>query len=696
MEKEKIRISADDMLAAMLYYFDKIDQIDFALLSNYIVEELKKNPDFEIVVSGVKDISHKFEFYKHGEDDYEIVWGNNRGRTAKLTSFDYYKNRFYILTYDKDDKGRYIDVITLRDKKYRESLTQIDIYGNSQILFNILSRYDNIKDKEEYYKYKKEKVLQTSKKINDVNILLISDQPEDYETLIKCGFKNINWFKSIVRAKRYFDEHPNELANHHITFIGEQSINTEYAVFYLAEPDLELKKTIEKVCKEKGLQKFRLYSWNSKEKPDERNLFTSEEYVFNENGTCQKFKLDSSIRGGHLTEEEFCNKIVEFLLVKYPNGIIPTLDFNKVYDYINPDVKPYPKKISDIKILTYSDDNNLREKYGLNITTCDDLFPTNNDKDSKSYYEFRKYLKEHLADYDIFILKKSDYASRILQGKESTEQCKDTGKPLTLLVAYEDYPAYGNIISTGIRLNYSVGGISQQKTLNNNYSFGLAHNRLYYPESHYFEEEHAIRGSLHLYNQLLIARGEEPIKLPFVSPEVLNQEYEKKCELFWNNYLKVNKIDAQNIELIRQYDDAMNLIREYLRYYNSGKITEIPVGLNFVVNCDNLNIEVQYIDTNTGRPYGSVIFNKNESKPGLRKFIIKEYDPQKNNYKSSKEVGVYINSWNDEIEAPRRPNNEELISICEIMNMIKEQLSPLIENAQIEIKSQKRKRKRKR
>lgn len=44
-----------------------------------------------------------------------------------------------------------------------------------------------------------------------INILLISENEEEYEELKKAGCSNIDRFKSIIRADKYFRKNPDKL-----------------------------------------------------------------------------------------------------------------------------------------------------------------------------------------------------------------------------------------------------------------------------------------------------------------------------------------------------------------------------------------------------------------------------------------------------------------------------------------------------
>ena len=61
----------------------------------------------------------------------------------------------------------------------------------------------------------KEKEIEKVRFLNNANVLLISERQEEYDELVKYGFKNIDYFKSLVIADKYFKLHPERLYKYH-------------------------------------------------------------------------------------------------------------------------------------------------------------------------------------------------------------------------------------------------------------------------------------------------------------------------------------------------------------------------------------------------------------------------------------------------------------------------------------------------
>ncbi|MDE6292461.1 MAG: hypothetical protein K2L98_02135, partial [Bacilli bacterium] len=56
------------------------------------------------------------------------------------------------------------------------------------------------------------------------NILLLSDEEFEYQTLKNAGYKNVFWFKSILRANEYFKGREEELEKFDIILMGSSSL----------------------------------------------------------------------------------------------------------------------------------------------------------------------------------------------------------------------------------------------------------------------------------------------------------------------------------------------------------------------------------------------------------------------------------------------------------------------------------------
>lgn len=150
-------------------------------------------------------------------------------------------------------------------------------------------------------------------------------------------------------------------------------------------------------------------------------------------------------------------KDLEEIIKKYPEK---EQKRSPVTDYENPNRIPLPKKKEEIKIL-YLDAisinphaKEIAEELGLNVTFKED----NN-------FAIRDHIRQHLGEYDIIIASQSYSRNLPEMNIESTEQCKDTGRDLVLLLTYESRP-----IPKMIEEEYDSLGIGTERTLR--YSFG--------------------------------------------------------------------------------------------------------------------------------------------------------------------------------------------------------------------------------
>ena len=57
-----------------------------------------------------------------------------------------------------------------------------------------------------------------------INILLISENEEENEELKKAGCSNIDRFKSIIRADKYFRKNPDKLDQYHLALLGNSTL----------------------------------------------------------------------------------------------------------------------------------------------------------------------------------------------------------------------------------------------------------------------------------------------------------------------------------------------------------------------------------------------------------------------------------------------------------------------------------------
>lgn len=349
------------LLRGALLKFPLIDSVDF----NLLVQDFEEKTN--TMVNG-------YWYFKIGRYIKKVdngIISLNDGMTL-----DYYIN----------DEGH-----TLRDELLGIAGYKVNNYFNSIDI--------------EVYKNKKEKMLSENKTrvLKEANVLLISDFEDDYDELIKYGFKNVNYFKSSVRANRYFDKHPEELEKYHIVLIGNQSVLSG-----------ELRQKVSKLREKNHL----LLSLDGCHYPDYTRFDT---HLYDNKNNTNWWVIE-------LTYKDIFDRILENTLINHmlEKVIISDKKFEPIKDYVNPNGLPLPIKKSDLKIL-YLDSkgydecaSKINETLGLNITF---------EQDDNSSLD--KYVQS-LGEYDIIVVTNM-YSKRLLNMNiESTEQCKDTGRKLTL------------------------------------------------------------------------------------------------------------------------------------------------------------------------------------------------------------------------------------------------------------------------
>ena len=108
------------------------------------------------------------------------------------------------------------------------------------------------------------------------------------------------------------------------------------------------------------------------------------------------------------------------------------------------------------------------------------------------------YVKNHLGEYDIIIVSRTYLGNLLNMNIESTEQCKDTGRQLTLLVSYDDtYLGVNRDLGDGIRLNYRFGGNIAPSSDFNNKEFRFLKQQIEIDEKDEYHNEYNLRKYSH-------------------------------------------------------------------------------------------------------------------------------------------------------------------------------------------------------
>lgn len=613
LENKEKRITFEQIMAGALLKFEKIDNVDISLLLEDFMslDAVKVEPYFNI-----KNLKEYMNYYH---------------KDGSISLLDKFPLDYFIEEEERTVKDKYIEVAG-----------------------NIVNNYFNRFSVEEFKK-RKEKLLKEQKEsiLKDANILLISDEEEDYNELINYGFQNIDYFKSIIRADKYFSKHPKQLEKYHIILKGNQ-----YVQRCCFEGDVKLDNTL----------------WDLRN--NRKVLFTPlKRYKYSNHSEYTAYLSDFKSTREWDTEEDSYSKVLDRIIENSLINHIFKIDNLKdkksvpIEDYVNSNRLTLPTKKSDLKIL-YLDSININEsakeiaqKLGLNITFKED----NN-------YSLGRYIKSHLGDYDI-IIASSSYSSSILRmNNESTEQCKDTGRQLTLLVTYKNQSIPksdedGIFVSDGIgdkiELQYVFGGnlSNSQDIVNKEFRVlrkpyeplkfeSWKQHWEKYVRSQEIDMKSIIEEAVHLYNEKLLENNCQPLRdFDLTTAKTYDEEYDK-----------IDKKEAerqyQALEPIHTFDSLRSKIITYLRYKNQGLISDNLDGLKITETSDGICVENNY----QGRTLCTIIISKQYKQDNLRVFTIQTIN-KKGQLGNPEIVGIYTRKYENLEGTPNRPNELQMNAI---------------------------------
>lgn len=620
-EIKKEKINYEPIIAGALLKFESLDNVDFSLL--------------------IIDLEDKLNIEVRGSWSYSP---NNLGKYIETLDNGTIKLRDGIsLDYFIEEEN-----CTLQEKLLEAAGNKVANYFNNLDI--------------EKYKTEKEKTLKDNKEkvLNEANILLISDIQDDYDELVKYGFKNVDYFKSIIRADSYFAEHPEELEKYHIILKGNQ--NVQHCCF---EGDVELDRTINRLRDKKNILEPSLYRYDY---PDHIELVT---YLSDRNN-CRSWDTKE------LTYQGIFDRIVENMLINHTLEKVDLKDkkFIPIQDYINPNRLPLPTKKSDLKIL-YLDSisvNKYADRIANELGLSVDFKEDNN-------CSLGRYVKSNLGKYDIIIVTRIYSGNLLSMNHESTEQCKDTGKELTLFVAQDDfYWGVDRDLADGIKLGYVFGGNYAPDSEYHSKEIRILRQPIEvdakdedwtkYDQSQYSQMKGIIEASVNFYNQALLKRGKPAISdLDFKTAEELDQDYE-------NAYKNKEAIREAELAPIRVFDNMRYSISSYLNYKKNGLITQVPEGLKITEGKDGIKVENIY----QGRTLCAIVFPKEYKHDNLRIFEIQTLS-KKGTLSSPQTIGVYTSKYENLESIPDRPDEKQANALLSIEKKINVALRPLNEEA---------------
>lgn len=532
-----------------------------------------------------------------------------------------------------------------------------------------------MKEKDKAYEIYKERVL------NNANILLISNNENEYQELLKFGFKNVDFFKSIIRADKYFLEHPNELNKYHIVIRGKG------CTYGKETCNLSIIDKINHLNYDNHI--IETYMLNE----EERSYFYMYLHDYIRPRTLQVRTESYKDLYESLADNAFINNVLE----AHP------VDNEQYLKYTNVEVKekiPLPKKKSDLKVLFYGCFND-REKAGI-----------------KEYFEklglqlefgiddnnnLMNTILHHLGEYDIIIASKI-YSEKILKlGVESAEQCKDTGRQLVLLTDYtiDDFYTSKNInqdnsIST-IELEYVLAGEKAKDEITGELQYEVANQNmadvdllLYYIYGNLPYDEQTIsnlkniwsnkasqvcsivEAAVTLYKRALNKMGEEVIEdFDFKTPD------EYYLEVL-DEYNRLKEHEDAAIEEINMFKELMARVKDYLYFKKNYRIHKNNnLGLEVFEKDGTITIEnlfndrvlcaIEVQDYN----YGSNIYR-------FKMRVLSE----KGTLMPPQEVGVYTIYYNNKEGLPPRLNEKQLTALKATLKKVENVLGRLEETAE--------------
>lgn len=389
--------------------------------------------------------------------------------------------------------------------------------------------------------------------LSKANILLISDNEDDLKELEEYGFKNIAYFKSIIIANNYFEEHPEELAKFHFVIKGRQLVQR---VCFGGNTELDNR-----------LHKL----------PHE----VAELYIYDDEDYC--YYLDNN----RLRSNDMCSVLnyytKQVLKDKNIQNIIMNSELISIEEPILPPII-YPKSKKDLKILMLlsgivytSDEKSINRSVGIDVHVEGD----NN-------YGLGNFVIRNMGDYDIIIASKCYSRNLLDMNGEYTEQGKLSGKGLGVVAIYEDNSIFNqtsdgnftfNYIGTELIVNSAFGGLNatDTNTLEENYKVE-SENRVKLVTS-------IIEKSIIKYHEAL--KKINGVGLVDVVPEEFNRynaEYEKA-----NAQYEQDKRDyAEQVEI---YDNILREAKRYLSNKKKGRIKTPLVDLIIEEKANGISIE---------------------------------------------------------------------------------------------------------
>ena len=281
---------------------------------------------------------------------------------------------------------------------------------------------------------------------NNRRVLIISSDAYDYEQF-KRYFAHIDYFKSMVRAEKYFAAHPEALDEYSIIILGNNKVLTIPATKgeELTLPD-----------KIKAKSNKALVAQITKNSSDITGIPSYEVKVLPDH----KISM-SQARYKLLVEGILAEAVRKNVASKFPEAS----ERPNIANDVKPEIK-MPRAAKNLKVLIVGPlaGRNEEEKEKRHGEIRGKLYMQTGievEYVESSPTSFSAYVRDHLGDYDVIINDGSCLGNVSIMDEESTEQCKDTGRQLTILVNY-----FSKLLGEDTRrsdLEISLGGTAITK-----------------------------------------------------------------------------------------------------------------------------------------------------------------------------------------------------------------------------------------
>ena len=630
--KKRNTVSYNQIIAGIVYRFGSVNQYEFSLVYKLIEKKLE-----EMSIS------------------IDLSWNGNKDNNTVFEYLEYTRDGDIIL------KGKHELNTVVKDNKTLKELLKSN---SEEAIINIVDSIDISKFAEESkndFEENKEDVLENA------NVLLISEEEDDYKSALEYGFKNIDYFKSVIRANDYFlPTRIEDLEQYNLVILGNRSVTVNTA------NTTELERLINEMDAAHRLLKVSVFDYHLFEPPKYSLFF-------------QNKRVSGMYNLSETEYEEVYNRILENTIMN--DMMIETGHKKRLPEYkdsINPNKLPLPKKKEDIKILClYQHAENylheIEEELGLNIT----FMPDDN-------FSLEK-INRLLGEYDI-IIASSMFSSKLLSFNiESTEQCKDTGRSLVLLLTNEDkniglfdenknYLPYG--IGDKVKIKYTFAGelattpegkqTPKYQKEYNVYRHDINsskddENIRDYDKSCYCDLKSVIQSAVTIYNKQLINTKNEPLEnLDLKDPDSFTEEYAS----YEHNF---NSLKEDSLKSVTKMHDLNRTIVNYIYNIEHNYTNKIPKDLKIEEPSDGIKITIY----NQNRTIATLKINSvSRCYTNYFEFEL-QYLTNKNRLSQPIKLAYYTSTFDGKEDVPPRPNDQQEKVINSIINKILTTLNPI-------------------